>query len=82
MSISVCGGALIPVCNQLVSCVAELRAMYSTSFVNSAKTGCFFLSQLTAIPYIINRFPVVQCLTFISPALKIQRGNCQLISHP
>ena len=75
MSIGVCGGALIPVCNlfsHIASCVAELRAMYSTSVVNSAKTGYFFLSQLTAIPDIINRFPVVQCLTFISPALARQ----------
>ena len=71
MSIDVCGGALISDNNLLshaASCVAALRATHYASVVDSTTTGSFLLDQLMAAPDIINRFPVVECLSFISPA--------------
>ena len=42
--------------------------MYSASVVESAATGCILLNQSTAALGIINRFPIVECLSFMSPA--------------
>ena len=49
-----------------VSCVAKQRALYYASVMESATTGC--LLQYVAAPDIINRFPIVECLSFMSPA--------------
>ena len=52
------------------SCVTEVRALYTASVVDSAPIGCVLLNQLMAATDIINRFPVVKCHSFTSPALK------------
>ena len=54
--------------SHIASCMAALRATCSASVVDSATTGYFLLDQSMAAPDIINRFPVVECLSFISPA--------------
>ena len=70
MSIGGCGGTLMSDNNlcHTAFCVGTLRATYSASVVDSATAGCYLLDQLMAAPDIINRFPSVECLSFISPA--------------
>ena len=71
MSMGVCGGALMSNNNlfsHTASCVTALRAAYSSSAVDSVTTSYFLLDQSMAAPDIMNRFPAVECLSFISPA--------------
>ena len=60
--------------------MAALRATYSASVVDSATTGCFLLDQVMAAPDIINRFPVVECLSFISPAQSASENPTRRLS--